>query len=197
LPLVIAGVIAKKIVNEVKIAATLVEAGGMSDIQKAVDEALLKNDSIGGIIECRADNIPVGWGEPFFNSVESQISHLAFAVPAVKGIEFGSGFSSSKLLGSHMNDVIINQKGKTKTNNSGGISGGITNGNQLLFRMAIKPASSISVPQETYHLKEKKIKELKIGGRHDTCIALRVPVVAEAITAIALADLKLLYKANL
>ncbi len=195
LPLVVAGVIAKKIISEVKISAKLIEAGGDTNIPNAVDNALSRNDSIGGIIECCAEDIPVGWGEPFFNSVESQIAHLAFAVPAVKGIEFGLGFGSAKMKGSVMNDVILNEKGETATNNAGGVSGGITNGNMLIFKVAVKPASSISIPQETFHFSEKKMKELKIQGRHDACIALRVPVIVEAITAIVLADFKLMNKA--
>ena len=197
LPLVAAGVIAKKIIREVQISARIIEAGGSSDIENKILEAVSNGDSMGGIVECVADGIPVGWGEPFFDSVESVISHLAFSVPAIKGVEFGLGFQSSKINGSQMNDVIIDHTGKTKTNNSGGISGGITNGNQLLFRVAVKPTSSISVSQETLDLAENKMREMKITGRHDSCIALRVPVIIESITAIALADFKLLFNSKI
>lgn len=196
LPVVAAGVIAKKILNNIEIKSRIVEAGGNSNIEEAVKYAQKNNETIGGIIECTADKIPVGWGEPFFDSVESVISHLAFSIPAIKGIEFGNGFLSAKNVGSLQNDVIIDEKGTTNTNNSGGISGGITNSNQLLFRVAVKPASSICLPQTTFNFEEKKLKTLEVKGRHDTCIALRVPVIIEAITAIALADFKMIFMAN-
>ena len=192
--LVAAGVVAKKIVTPVSITAKLIEAGGMADIQKAVTKAMEEGDSIGGLVECRAENIPVGWGEPFFDSTESVISHLAFAVPAIKGIEFGSGFRAAAMRGSDHNDPIVDSSGKTATNHAGGITGGLTNGNALIFRVAVKPTSSISKKQTTFNIETKKTETLEIGGRHDACIALRVPVVIEAITAIALADLKLLAK---
>ncbi len=194
LALVAAGVVAKKILDEVEIAAALVQAGGRSDIEAAVEEALAAGDSIGGLVECRAKNIPVGWGEPFFDPVESVISHLAFAVPAIKGIEFGSGFAAASMKGSEHNDAIVDESGKTASNNAGGISGGLTNGNELVFRVAVKPTSSISIKQETLNVKTGKMETLQVKGRHDACIALRVPVVIEAITAVALADLKLMTK---
>ncbi len=191
LALVAAGVVAKKILGDVSVAAKLLEAGGRKDIGKAVGEALNEGNSIGGLVECLASNIPVGWGEPFFDAVESVISHLAFAVPAIKGIEFGSGFAAAAMKGSEHNDVIVDESGKTASNNAGGISGGLTNGNELLFRVAVKPTSSISKKQKTLNVKSGEMETLEVKGRHDACIALRVPVVIEAITAIALADLKL------
>jgi chorismate synthase len=190
--LVAAGVVAKKLISPVETKAVLISAGGEKDIEKAVANALEEGDSIGGLVECRATNIPVGWGEPFFDSVESVIAHLAFAIPAIKGVEFGSGFSAASMKGSAHNDPITDEKGSTATNNAGGISGGLTNGNELVFRIAVKPTSSISISQSTYSIKAGKVEQLKIKGRHDACIALRVPVVLEAITAIALADLKML-----
>ena len=195
LALVAAGVVAKKLLKDVGINATIIKAGGRSDINAAVEEALAFGDSIGGLVECRAENIPVGWGEPFFDPVESVISHLAFAVPAIKGIEFGSGFAAASMKGSEHNDAIVDESGKTASNNAGGISGGLTNGNELLFRVAVKPTSSISKKQETLNVKSGKMEALEVKGRHDACIALRVPVVIEAITAVALADLKLQHKA--
>ncbi len=192
LSLVAAGVIAKKIVSPVAINAQLTEAGGQSNIEKAVDEALKKRESIGGIVSCSAKNLPVGWGEPFFDSIESVISHLVFAIPAIKGIEFGSGFAAAKMTGSEHNDNIVDTEGHTQTNHAGGINGGISNGNELIFRVAVKPTSSISLPQETINLHTRQTEQLEIKGRHDACIALRVPVVLEAVTAIALADFKLL-----
>ncbi|NCO54263.1 MAG: chorismate synthase [Bacteroidetes bacterium CG02_land_8_20_14_3_00_31_25] len=194
LPIVAAGSIAKKILKNISINAKLIEAGGIRNIDIAIENAIKTNNTIGGIVECVAKGIPVGYGEPFFDSVESVISHLAFAIPAIKGIEFGNGFRAVKNTGMQQNDVFVNEKGKTKTNNCGGILGGITNGNELIFRVAVKPASSISVSQNTFNFEENKIKPLEVKGRHDACIALRVPVVIEAITAIALADFKLLYK---
>ena len=190
--LVAAGAVAKKILSPVEIEAALISAGGKKDIEKAVSAALEEGDSVGGIVECHARNIPVGWGEPFFDSAESVIAHLAFSIPAIKGVEFGSGFSAASMKGSEHNDPIIDDTGKTASNNAGGISGGLTNGNELVYRIAVKPTSSISRSQSTYNVKTGKIEKLEVQGRHDACIALRVPVVMEAITAIALADLKLL-----
>ena len=192
LPLVAAGVVAKKIINEVTIAANLVEAGGRKDIEKAIEEALLEGDSLGGLVECRATNIPIGWGEPFFDSVESVISHLVFAVPAIKGVSFGSGFRAAAMKGSEHNDPITDSSGKTATNNAGGITGGLTNGNELVFQVAVKPTSSIKKKQKSLNTETGKTETLEVKGRHDACIALRVPVVIEAITAIALADFKML-----
>ncbi len=190
--LVAAGVVAKKLITPVTIEAVIINAGGEKDIGKAVAAAMEDGDSVGGIVECIARDIPVGWGEPFFDSVESVISHLVFSIPAIKGVEFGSGFNAASMRGSEHNDLIVDDSGRTATNNAGGISGGITNGNDLVFRVAVKPTSSISVTQSTYSIKSGNIEELKVKGRHDACIALRVPVVLEAITAIALADFKLM-----
>lgn len=194
LALVAAGVIAKKIVSPVEINAILKLAGGNANIEEAIDRALANHDSIGGIVECVATNLPVGFGEPFFDSVESVISHIVFSIPAIKGIEFGSGFAAAQMFGSQHNDPIINAKGKTATNNAGGINGGITNGNELIFRVAVKPTSSIGKTQQTLNSVSGKVEDLTIEGRHDACIALRVPVVLEAATAIALADLMLQMK---
>lgn len=187
--LVAAGVIAKKIVSTIQINATLVEAGGKQDIEAAIDEALANHDSIGGIVECTAQNMPLGLGEPFFDSLESAIAHLAFSIPAIKGIEFGSGFAAAKMKGSENNDAFVSKDGKTAQNNAGGINGGISNGNDLVFRVAVKPTSSIGLPQTTLNMSTNQTEVLEVKGRHDACIALRVPVVLEAITAIALADM--------
>jgi chorismate synthase len=192
LGLVVAGVIAKKLVNPLKIEAKLTEAGGEKDINKAIDQALKNEDSIGGIVECVVEHISVGLGEPFFDSVESLISHAVFAIPAIKGIEFGSGFSAAKMFGSEHNDELIDVTGKTISNHAGGINGGITNGNSLRFRVAVKPTSSISKTQKTVNLASGKQEELKVNGRHDACIALRVPVVLESVTAMVLADLMMM-----
>ncbi|MBA3829768.1 MAG: chorismate synthase [Taibaiella sp.] len=190
--LVAAGVIAKKVLNEITIQATLTEAGGNTNIDAAIEAAVTDQDSIGGIVSCVVRNIPVGWGEPFFDSAESVISHAVFAVPAIKGIEFGSGFGAAKMKGSVHNDAIMNESGTTQTNNAGGINGGITNGNELYFRVAVKPTSSTPRQQQTWNNVTASVEAFAIMGRHDLCIALRVPVVIEAATAIALADLKLM-----
>lgn len=196
LGLVAAGVVAKKIIDPVFVSSQILEIGGDSDIARAIENITGTGDSVGGIIQCTATNMHQGLGEPFFGSVESTISQLIFSIPAIKGIEFGSGFSAARMRGSQHNDVYINPQGKTLTNNAAGINGGITNGNDLVFRIVVKPTSSISLPQETINLKTGKIETLKVEGRHDVCIALRVPVVAEAATAIGLADLFLLSKSH-
>lgn len=196
LALVSAGIIAKKILSSVTIKAQLIEAGGNSDIEAAIKKAIEEQDSIGGIIECTANGLPVGLGEPFFDSVESVTSHLVFAIPAVKGIEFGSGFAATKMKGSEHNDAIIDEQGTTRTNNAGGINGGITNGNELIFRVAIKPTSSTPKEQQTWNNETKSVEAFTAKGRHDLCIALRAPVVVEAVTAIALADLTMIDNAN-
>jgi len=192
LGLVAAGVIAKKILSPATVEAVLLEAGGLKDIEKAVENALEEKDSIGGLIECTVRDLPSGLGEPFFNSVESVIAHMIFAVPATRGIEFGSGFASARMKGSEHNDNILASDGTTESNFASGINGGISNGNEIVFRVPVKPTSSIGKPQNTYNFKEDKIEELLIEGRHDSCIALRIPVVIESAAAIALADLLLL-----
>ena len=190
--LVAAGVVAKKIISPAQVEAELLEAGGSRDIQKVIDRAIEEKDSVGGIVECRAKPLPPGLGEPFFDSVESLISHLVFAIPGIKGVEFGDGFACSQMKGSECNDPIISKAGKTLTNHAGGINGGITNGNELVVRAAVKPTPSIPRPQRTMNLRTGEEKVLRLSGRHDTCIALRVPVVLEAAVAIVLADLMLI-----
>lgn len=190
--LVAAGVLAKKINDSSEFCARLISAGGSEDIEKAINEAIALNDSIGGIIECRVKNPPRAIGEPFFNSFESALSHIIFSIPAIKGIEFGSGFASAAMRGSQHNDPFIDDKGTTATNNAGGINGGITNGNEVIFRIVVKPTSSTGVDQTTYNFKQGEMTTLKVKGRHDTCIALRMPVIIEAATAIAMADLLLI-----
>jgi chorismate synthase len=189
LALVAAGVIAKKLISPVQVHASLVEAGGNPNIDEAIDQAVEKRDSLGGIIACTSSNIPAGLGEPFFDSVESLLAHILFSIPAIKGVEFGSGFAAARMWGSEHNDKLISVDGKTATNYAGGINGGITNGNDLLFRVAVKPTSSTHQKQHTMNIKTGKMVDLEIEGRHDTCIALRVPVIVEAITAIVLTDL--------
>jgi chorismate synthase len=190
--LVAAGVIAKKLIQPVTVQARLVEAGGSPEIDGAIEGAIARNDSIGGIIECRARHLPVGLGEPLFDSAESLLGHLLFSIPGIKGIEFGAGFAAARMTGSEYNDEILSLDGRTKTNNAGGINGGISNGNELLLRAAIRPTASISRKQVTVDLETGERRDLVVGGRHDVCFAVRVPVIVEAATALAIADMMLL-----
>jgi chorismate synthase len=190
--LVAAGVVAKKVLQNISVTATILEIGGEQDLEKGLQKAIDAKDSIGGIVECVVKGLPVGLGEPFFDSVESQIAHAVFSIPAVKGVEFGAGFLAAKMFGVEHNDSILDGEGKTETNNAGGIVGGITNGNDLVFRIVVKPTSSTPKEQETLNWETGAVETFSVKGRHDLCIALRVPPVLEAITAFVLADLMLL-----
>jgi chorismate synthase len=192
--LVAAGVIAKKILakSNVNVEASILEIGGEKDLEKGLQKAIDEKDTIGGIVECKVSGLPIGLGEPFFDSAESLLSHAVFAIPAVRGIEFGTGFQAAKMFGSKHNDAIENMEGKTVTNHAGGIVGGITNGNEIVFRIAIKPTSSTPKEQQTINVETQTIEPFSVKGRHDLCIALRVPVVLEAVTAVVLADMFLL-----
>ena len=190
--LVAAGVVAKKILQTIFIGATITEIGGERDIEAGLQKAIDAKDSVGGIVECAVRGLPVGLGEPFFDSVESAISHAVFSIPAIKGIEFGAGFRAAKMFGSEHNDSIIDASGQTGTNHAGGIVGGITNGNDLVFRVVVKPTSSTPKEQESWNWETEQVEKFSIKGRHDLCITLRVPPVLEAITAIVLADFMLM-----
>lgn len=193
LNLVAAGVIAKKILGEnITVRATLTEVAGLPDAEKGLEAAIAAKDSVGGIVECVVEGLPVGLGEPFFDSVESTIAHAVFAIPAIKGIEFGSGFAAARMKGVEHNDAILDASGKTATNHAGGVVGGITNGNPLVFRVAVKPTSSTPKEQHTLNVKSGEVESFSVKGRHDLCIALRVPVVLEAVAAMALADFMLI-----
>jgi chorismate synthase len=208
--LVAAGVIAKKILglantspqtplqgrgagqDSITITSKILEIGGEKDLDKGLQKAIDAKDSIGGIIECGVTGLPIGLGEPFFDSAESILSHIVFAIPAVRGIEFGTGFAAARMFGSEHNDPIENTEGRTRTNHAGGIVGGLTNGNELVFRIAIKPTSSTPKEQNTLNWKTGKVENASVKGRHDLCIALRVPVILEAVAAVVLADLMML-----
>ncbi len=191
--LVAAGTVAKKILGkEIEISSDILEIGGENELDKGLQKAIDRKDSVGGIIECRVNKLPAALGEPFFDSVESVLSHLVFAIPAVRGIEFGTGFAAARLFGSEHNDPIINKEGQTVTNHAGGIVGGLTNGNEIVFRIAIKPTSSTPKEQTTLNLESGNMETVSVKGRHDLCIALRVPVILEAVTAIAMTDLLML-----
>jgi chorismate synthase len=189
--LVAAGVIAKKLLNTIKVQATILEIGGEADLEKGLQKAIDAKDSIGGIVECRVKGLPIGLGEPFFDSVESVISHAVFAIPAIRGIEFGTGFKAARMFGVEHNDAIEDATGKTLTNHAGGVVGGITNGNEFVFRIAVKPTSSTPKEQQTLNWETGAVETFSVKGRHDLCIALRVPVVLESVTALTLADLLL------
>jgi chorismate synthase len=158
-----------------------VEAG----LQKAVEA----KDSVGGIVSCVVKGLPVGLGEPYFDSVESALAHILFAIPAVRGVEFGTGFAAARMFGSEHNDAILDQQGKTATNHAGGVVGGITNGNELHFRIAIKPTSSTPKTQHSLNWETGQTEDFAVRGRHDLCVALRAPVIVEAATAIVLVDM--------
>lgn len=190
--LVAAGVIAKKLLESIEITATLKEVGGELDSNAGIEKAIAKQDSVGGVVECVVKGLPVGLGEPFFDSVESLIAHAIFSIPAVRGIEFGTGFAAARMFGSEHNDSIVASDGTTATNHAGGVVGGLTNGNELVFRVAIKPTSSTPQEQKSLNTTTGQQEVFSVKGRHDLCIALRVPVVVEAVTAMVLVDLFLL-----
>ena len=213
LPIVAAGVVAKKIlqystsqdghkVTDDSISAGIIELGGiprpegnnqqMPDVWRiALDQAIREGDSLGAVVECRVEGMDIGYGEPFWDSVESVISHAIFSIPGVRGIEFGDGFAAAAMKGSEHNDPI-GPDGIPMKNGSGGVNGGISNGATIVFRVAFKPTSSIRKEQQTWNFATCQMDRLVVPGRHDACFALRAPVVVEAMTAIVLADLVLI-----
>lgn len=206
LALVAAGVVAKKIIGRIVMrdgidlphySSQLEKLGKFNLVGEVERENIIEyeinrvtalGDSLGGVIGCSIKNLPPGLGEPFFDSAESLLSQLLFSIPGVKGVEFGSGFKGCEEQGSFFNDVFISEKGETATNNNGGINGGITNGNEVYFRVAVKPTSSIFVPQDTFNFAKGEMELLEIQGRHDAAFVLRVPVVVESVAAIAFAE---------
>jgi chorismate synthase len=159
-------------------------------MRESILDAKKKGDSLGGIIESITTNVPVGLGEPIFSSLESDLSKAIFSIPSVKGVEFGSGFRGSELFGSENNDLYTMKRGKivTKTNNSGGILGGISNGMPITMRIAFKPASSIAQKQSTVDIKNKKNTILQVKGRHDPCVVPRAAPVVDSLVALTIAD---------
>ena len=192
--LVAAGVIAKKILGGIAIEASITELGGLPTVAEGIQHAMEANDSVGGIIECRVAGLPVGLGEPFWDAAESLIAHAVFAIPAVRGIEFGTGFVAARMTGGVHNDAIEDSNGRTATNHAGGIVGGLTNGNEVIFRIAVKPTSSTPKEQRSLNMETGLLTNFTMQGRHDLAVALRVPPVLEAVTAIVFADLLLLAK---
>ncbi len=191
LPLVAAGVVAKKVLDGIKFSSQLVALGGSEDPSKweeLIAQAAKEGDSLGGVVECVIENLPIGVGEPFWDSVESMISHAIFAIPGVRGIEFGDGFKAAAMKGSEHNDPF-GPDGRPAKNGAGGINGGLTNGAPVVFRVAFKPTSSVSKPQMTWNFETEAEETLTVSGRHDVCFARRCPVIVESVAALVLADL--------
>jgi chorismate synthase len=196
LPLVAAGVVAKKLIAPLQLEARLLEVGGIpfenrEAVDQALDNAFQEGDSLGGIIECRCTGVPVGLGEPFFDSLESLLAHALFSIPGIRGVEFGDGFAAARMKGSEHNDPFVDAAGHTARNGAGGINGGIANGNPIVFRIAAKPTPSIRKPQHTFDFTRGEMVDYTVPGRHDVCFALRVPPVVEAVAACVFADLLL------
>ena len=210
LPIVAAGVVAKKILQDAtildetpmdSIEAKIIELGGIAleegagdalqqSWMDAIEAAVAEGDSLGAVVECVVPSVDPGYGEPFWDGLESQLAHAIFAIPGVRGVEFGDGFNAARMNGSEHNDPI-GEDGRPTKNGAGGANGGITNGAPIVFRVAFKPTSSIHKPQQTYNFETGQMDTLIVPGRHDACFALRTPVVVEAMTAITLADLVL------
>lgn len=210
LPIVAAGVVAKKILQDAtildetpmdSIEAKIIELGGIAleegagdalqqSWMDAIEAAVAEGDSLGAVVECVVPSVDMGYGEPFWDGLESQLAHAIFAIPGVRGIEFGDGFNAARMKGSEHNDPI-GEDGRPTKNGAGGANGGITNGAPIVFRVAFKPTSSIHKPQQTYNFETGQMDTLIVPGRHDACFALRTPVAVEAMTAITLADLVL------
>ena len=160
-------------------------------MKKAIIAAKESGDSVGGVLETAVCGVPAGVGEPWFDGVESALARALFGIPAVKGVEFGAGFAVSDMKGSESNDAFYSENGKiyTKTNNNGGVLGGITNGMPIVFSCAIKPTPSIALPQQTVDVVSKENETLSVSGRHDPAIVHRARAVVDAAAALVLADL--------
>lgn len=184
LPIVVAGAIAKQILlgKDIKVVAEVVSMGNAEHAQK-------EGDTVGGIVECRIIGAPAGLGEPMFGKLSAELAHAMFSLPAVKGFEVGDGFALAKMKGSEANDTFINKDGRitTQTNHSGGIQGGITNGNEVVFRVAFKPTPSLAMPQQTVNRVGEPCK-IAIEGRHDVCALPRAVVLVEALAAMVTVD---------
>lgn len=189
LPIVVAGAIAKQILKDKGVQVTA-EVTAMGDTEQARREG----DTVGGIVECRVTGVPAGLGEPMFGKFSAELAHAMFSLPAVKGFEVGDGFTLAQMKGSEANDTFINKNGKitTLTNHSGGIQGGITNGNDVVFRVAFKPIPSISQPQQTVNRAGESC-EIAIKGRHDVCALPRALVLVEALAAVVMVDMGMMH----
>lgn len=192
LPIVVAGAIAKQVLKENGI-QILAKVTNMGDVEQARKEG----DTVGGIVECRITGVPAGLGEPMFGKFSAELAHAMFSLPAVKGFEIGDGFALANMKGSEANDTFINNEGRiiTATNHSGGIQGGITNGNDVVFRVAFKPIPSIALPQQTVN-RTGETCEIAIEGRHDVCALPRAIVLVEALAAMVSLDSEMMMKAR-
>lgn len=180
----------KLIIDVLKKDFPVIDDAKGEEMKNIIIKAKEEMDSVGGIIEAVILNLPCGLGEPFFDSIESNLAQLLFSVPAVKGVEFGSGFEITKVRGSKANDILYNENGsvKAKTNNNGGINGGISNGMPIVFRVAMKPTPSIARPQNTIDMNTCENSEVTVTGRHDPCLVLRALPVIEACAAMSILD---------
>jgi chorismate synthase len=198
--IVAAGVVAQKILAtwgyDIHIQTHFITVGNKPTVEEGIAFAIAQKDSVGAVIRCQITNVPAGLGEPFWDSVESVLAHAMFAIPAVKGIEFGAGFAAATMLGKQHNDSIIDNKGTTATNHAGGIVGGITNGNNIIFQLAFKPTASTPQMQESFDFKAQKMARFSIKGRHDLCVALRAPIIIEAMATLVLLDLIMIHKSS-
>lgn len=190
LPIVVAGAIAKQVLKEKGI-QIVTQVTDMGDAEQARREG----DTVGGIVECRITGVPAGLGEPMFGKFSAELAHAMFSLPAVKGFEVGDGFALAGMKGSEANDTFINKDGKitTATNHSGGIQGGITNGNDVVFRVAFKPIPSIAKPQQTVN-RAGETCQIAIGGRHDVCALPRAVVLVEALAAMVTVDMEMMQR---
>ncbi len=185
LPIVVAGAIAKQILRAqgIQIVAEVTLMGDIEQVRK-------EGDTVGGVVECCIKNVPAGWGEPMFGKYSAELAHAMFSLPAVKGFEIGDGFALANMKGSEANDTYINKDGQitTLTNHSGGIQGGISNGNDIVFRVAFKPIPSMAKPQQTVN-RAGETCEIAIEGRHDVCVLPRAVVLVEALASMVTLDM--------
>ena len=185
-PLCFAGAVCVQILERrgITVCASIAKIGDAGDARQ-------RGDSVGGVIECIADGLPAGLGAPMFSGVENRLAAALFGIPAVRGVEFGAGFTAAEMLGSENNDAyyIENGRVRTRTNHHGGVLGGVTTGMPLVLRVAVKPTPSIAIPQRSVDLRAMEETELTVGGRHDACIVPRAVPVVEAVTACVLLDL--------
>lgn len=193
---VAAGAVAKQLLGETRFSTKIIEVGGKTEgFAAALKKAISEGDSLGGVIECRIKNVPAGLGEPIYEKIESKLASAMMSINATRGVEFGEGFNAAKMKGSEHNDEM--EDSAFLSNHHGGILGGITTGEEIVFRVAFKPTSSINLPQKTIDLDGKNvIYTPKENKRHDPCVALRAPVIVEAMAAIVLADLLALNRCN-
>ena len=190
LPIVVAGAIAKQILKEKGI-QIMAQVTAMGDVEQARRDG----DTVGGIVECCIKGVPAGLGEPMFGKFSAELAHAMFSLPAVKGFEVGDGFALAKMKGSEVNDTFVNKNGKiaTLTNHSGGIQGGVTNGDDIVFRVAFKPIPSIAQSQQTVNQAGEPC-EITIEGRHDVCALPRALVLVEALAAMVTLDMAMLHR---